>query len=137
MLKIVELYWSRLVCEGGGKLCCWLFRRCDGSETWAAKVEDVRRLVRTERAMVRWMCGVTLKDRKSSDELLGRLGVEDVVEVVRRGRLLWFGHVERKSQDDWVKMCRDLVVEGTRRKGRRRKTWQECVNEDMKRMGLS
>jgi len=75
-----------------------------GSETWAAKVEDVRRLVRTERAMVRWMCGVTLKDRKSSDELLGRLGVEDVVEVVRRGRLLWFGHVERRSQDDCVKM---------------------------------
>ena len=35
-----------------------------GSETWAAKVEDVRRLVRTERAMVRRMCGVTLKDRK-------------------------------------------------------------------------
>ena len=89
-----------------------------GSKTWAAKVEDVRRLVRAERAFLRWMCGVTLKDRKSSQELLGRLGVEDVVEVVRRGRLLWFGHVERKSQDDWVKMCRDLVVEGTRRKGR-------------------
>ena len=45
-------------------------------------------------------CYVTLKDRKSSDELLGRLGVEDVVEVVRRGRLLWFGHIERKSRDD-------------------------------------
>jgi hypothetical protein len=40
------------------------------------------------------------------------------VEVVRRGRLLWFGHVERKSRDDWVKMCRDFVVEGTRRQGR-------------------
>jgi hypothetical protein len=68
--------------------------------------------------------------------VLSRLGVEDVVEVVRRGRLLWLGHVERKSQDDWVKMCRDLVVEGTRRKGWGRKTWQECVNEDMKRIGL-
>jgi hypothetical protein len=29
-----------------------------GSETWAAKVEDVPRLVRTKRAMVRWMCYV-------------------------------------------------------------------------------
>jgi len=46
-----------------------------GSETWAAKVEDVRRLVRTERAMVRWVCGVTLKDRKSSRDLLDGLGV--------------------------------------------------------------
>jgi hypothetical protein len=65
--------------------------------------------------MVRLMCSVTLKDRKSSDELFARLGVEDV-EVVKRGRLLWFGHVEHKSRDDWVKMCRNLVVEGTRRK---------------------
>jgi hypothetical protein len=44
----------------------------------------------SERAMVRWMSGVTLKDRKSSQELLGRLGVEDVVDVMKRGRLLWF-----------------------------------------------
>jgi len=56
------------------------------------------------------------------DELLGRLAVEDVVEVVRRGRLPWFGHVERKSRDDWVKTCRDLVMEGTQRKGSGRKT---------------
>jgi hypothetical protein len=51
--------------------------------------------VRTERAMVRWMCGVTLKDRKSSQELLGRLAVEDTIDVMKLGRLLRFGHVER------------------------------------------
>ena len=27
--------------------------------------------------------------------------VQSVAEVVRRGRLRWFGHVERKSGDDW------------------------------------
>jgi hypothetical protein len=85
---------------------------------------------------VRWMCGVTLKDKKSSQELLGRLGVEDVVDVMKRGRLLWFGHVERKPREDWVKMCRDLVVVGAQGKGRGKKTWQECVNEDMKQTGL-
>ena len=26
-------------------------------------------------------------------------------EVVRRGRLRWFGHVERKADEDWVKKC--------------------------------
>jgi hypothetical protein len=78
--------------------------------------------------MMRWMCGVTSKDRKSRCELLDRL------DVVRRGRLLWFGHVERKSPDDWVKMCRDWVMEGAPSKGRGKKTWRECVNEDMKQM---
>jgi hypothetical protein len=37
-----------------------------GSETLAAKMEDMRRLERTERIMVRFMCGMTLKDRKPS-----------------------------------------------------------------------
>jgi hypothetical protein len=87
---------------------------------------------------VRWMCGVTLKDRNSSRDLLHRLGVEDVVDIVRRSRMRWFCHVERQSRDDWVKMCTDLVVEGARRKGRGKKSapWQECVNKDMKQMGL-
>jgi len=66
-----------------------------GSETWPMKEEDRRRLERSERMMVRWMCGVTLKDRVASDELLSRLGIESITEVVRRGRLRWFGHVER------------------------------------------
>ena len=66
-----------------------------GSETWAMKVEDMRRLERAERMMVRWMCGVTLKERKHSEELLARLGIEGVAEIVRRGRLRWYGHVER------------------------------------------
>jgi hypothetical protein len=37
-----------------------------GSETWAMKVVDMQRLERTEKMMIRWMCGVTLKDRKPS-----------------------------------------------------------------------
>ena len=32
-----------------------------GSETWAMKAEDMQRLERAERMMVRWMCGKTLK----------------------------------------------------------------------------
>jgi len=39
-----------------------------GSETWAVKVDDTQRLDRTERMMVRWMCEVTLRDRKSSED---------------------------------------------------------------------
>ena len=38
--------------------------------------------------------------------------------------------------DDWVFACRRLVVEGTRGWGRSRKTWQQCVRDDMKLLGL-
>ena len=37
-----------------------------GSETWAMNVEQSARLERTEMRMVRWMCGVSLRDRVPS-----------------------------------------------------------------------
>ena len=68
-----------------------------GTETWAMKADDLRSLERTERMMVRWMCGVSLKDRKRSEDLCNLLGINCVADVVRCGRLRWFGHLERKS----------------------------------------
>ena len=38
--------------------------------------------------MVRWMCGVSLKDRKRSVDLSSLLGVQSVADVVRRSRLI-------------------------------------------------
>ena len=43
-----------------------------------------------------------MRDQVPTVELRRRLGIEGVVEVMRRGRLRWFGHVERKEVDDWA-----------------------------------
>ena len=88
-----------------------------GTETWAMKIANLQSLERTERMMVRWMCGVSLKDRKRSVDMYSLLRVQSVAEMVRHGRLRWFGHVEHKSGDDWVRCA-----------GRGRKTRRECVN---------
>ena len=40
-----------------------------GTETWATKKANLQSLERMERMMVRWMCGVSLKDRKGSVDL--------------------------------------------------------------------
>ena len=63
------------------------------------------------------------------------MGIVGVKEHVRRCRLRWFGHIERKSADDWVSKCRQLEVESLRGRGRSRKTWMECV-DDMGRLNL-
>jgi hypothetical protein len=109
-----------------------------GSETWPMKVEDRQRLVRTERAMVRWMCGVKLTDRRSHDELCCRLGIEcGVADVVTRGRLRWYGHVERMTSEEGVATCRAMIVGGVKGRGRGRKTWEECVRNDMGKFNLT
>ena len=41
------------------------------SETWAMKIEDEQRLERAENAMIRWMCGVTLRDKVCNEGIEG------------------------------------------------------------------
>ena len=58
-----------------------------GSETWSLKVEDITRISRADKLMIRWMCNVSLKDGSSFDELWDRLGIPDITKVLRRNRL--------------------------------------------------
>ena len=44
-------------------------------------------LQRAEMRMVRWMCGVKLKDRLPSKELRERLGIDDIALVLQQNRL--------------------------------------------------
>jgi len=97
-----------------------------GSETWPVRKENVVALQRAEMRMVRWMCGVKLKDRLPSRELRERLGIDDIALVLQQNRLCWYGHVLRKEDDDWVKKCMEYEVEGPRPK----RTWREVVRED-------
>ena len=55
---------------------------------------------RTEMSMIRWMCGVKLNDRKKNEELRELLGLEPVSLIIKKSRLRWFGHVERKDDND-------------------------------------
>ena len=80
--------------------------------------------------MVRWMCGVKLKDRLLSKELRERLVVDDIALILQQNRLRWYGHVLRKDDDDWVKKCMECEVEGSRPRGRPKRTWKEVVRED-------
>ena len=107
-----------------------------GSETWGVKEEDLVKLERNENAMIRWICGVTVKDRVASRELRDKLGLENIRSVVQRRRLRWYGHVERMEVGSCVRRSREIQAPGTRRRGRPRKTWDEVVRNDLKVKGL-
>ena len=77
-----------------------------GTETWAMKADDLRGLEKDVWGVLEG------QKRRCSEDLCNLLGINCVADVVRRGRLRWFGHLERKSVDDWVSACRGLVVGG-------------------------
>ena len=116
-------------------MCPDCYDQIYGAETWPMTKVISTLLDRAEMRMVRSMCNKTLMDKISSDELRNRLKIPDIGEMLRRARLRWFGHVMRKDDNDWVKRCMNLTVEGTAPRGQK-KTWRKTVNEDMKLKGL-
>ena len=72
------------------------------------KAENLKSLERTECMMVRWMCGVFLKDKECSEDLCRLLGNQCVADVVRHGRLKWFVYLQHWSEDDWVSSCKNV-----------------------------
>ena len=69
-----------------------------GSETWPTKIEDIRKIQRSEMRMLRWMTGVSLSERNSNECVRSMLAIDDIGEVMQRNRLRWFGHVERRDE---------------------------------------
>ena len=108
-----------------------------GGETWVMRKEEEGVLQRAERAMVRMMCGVKLRDRKSSVELMSMVGLsEDIVTLVRRSRLRWYGHVLRRNEGVGIRRALEFEVEGVTGRGRPRLGWKEQVEKDRVLAGL-
>ena len=101
-----------------------------GTETWPMTSAALHRLCRNDRVMIRWICGVKPLDDPSMDELHAKLGICDLAILVRERRLRWFGHVMRSNGE--INRVRSRPVPGRKGPGRPKKTWEECVKQDLK-----
>ena len=97
-------------------------------------VATLNRLRRNDRAMIRWSCNVKTKDEVSSDSILSKLGIQDLDVVLRTSRMRWFGHVECST--GWIAKVRKLNVVAQKRPGRPKKTWDEVLMDDRKKLGM-
>jgi len=82
------------------------------------------------------MC-VKVKDRVPSKELTERLGIDDIILILQQNSLRLYGHVLRKEYTDWVKKCMEYEVEGSRPRGRPKRTWREVVQNDCQARNLN
>ena len=104
------------------------------AETWAMKAVTLNRLRRNDRAIIRWICNVKAKNEVSSDSLLTKLGIQDLDVVLRTDRMRWFGHVEPST--GWISEVRKLNVVAQKRSGRPRKSWDEVIKNDRKKLDM-
>ena len=89
-----------------------------GSETMPLLVDVGLKFERAEMQMIRWMFGVSMKGRMTSEKLRRLVGDEPITTVKKSGSLRWYRHVIRKSNEDWLKKCMEFRVEGRRPVGR-------------------
>ena len=92
------------------------------SETWPLTKPNLQRLQPNDRAMIRQICNVRRQDivTTRSNELLVRLGIEDLDLILKERRLRWYGHVERSNGA--VKTAFDIQVDGKHGPGRPKMT---------------
>ena len=91
-------------------------------------------LKRTERAMVRSMCGVNLVDKKNMMEMLGLK--ETLDRMAKANGVRWYGYVIRRDDDKILKKAMMLEVNGQRKRERPKMTWRRQVEESVKKVGL-
>ena len=68
-----------------------------GSEIRPLLVDVGLKFERAEMQIIRWMCCISLKDRRTNKELRRLDGVEPITTFIRGGRLRCYGHVTRKG----------------------------------------
>jgi len=52
------------------------------------------------------------------------MGLDDIISVLQWNRLQWYWHMLWKEDNDWVKRYTEYELEGTRPRGRPKKTWK-------------
>ena len=104
---------------------------------WELTVVDEMRLHGVERRMIRMMYGVRLVDRVSTDVLWDKVGlVVTIKDSIIQRRLRWYGHVIHQDISFQIHEFMEHEIPGKRKKGRPRKSWEECVKKDLERYGL-
>lgn len=110
-----------------------------GSETWALKAEERRRIEVVELKCLRAICGVTRYDRWRNDRVREVCGLRNrsMGERVQQGVLRWYGHLERMDNDRLVNRIYRSKIHGVRGRGRPWKRWMDGVKEALDSRGMS
>ena len=79
--------------------------------------------------MVRAMCGVQLKDRKISTDLVVMLDLKETIDqLAMANSVRWDGHVLRR-EDGHVLMAINIEGESKMNSGRLERTWKKQIEE--------
>ena len=101
-------------------------------ESWTFTAEHQRRRQAMEMRCYRKILHISYKDHVTNQEIRAKIQQaigphEDLLSIVKRCKLQWYGHVSRSS--GLAKTISQGTVKGRRRQGRQRKRWEDNIRE--------
>ena len=104
-----------------------------GSQTWPVVIEDVT----ADNGMIRWICGVPLKDCIPTTDLLLHLGLSSINGMPRWNQLRPHGDLLCMDDDAWHKKATMYYVDGRQPRVQPCKRGYDVIRVDMKLLNLS
>ncbi|XP_068247664.1 SCAN domain-containing protein 3-like [Palaemon carinicauda] len=80
---------------------------------------------------------VTKRDKIRNDVIRGTTGVRELSDKIQESRLRWYGHVMRSDEQYNGRRVMEMEVQGTRRRGRLKRRWMDCIKDDLRSKGLT
>jgi hypothetical protein len=74
--------------------------------------------------------------RRYNHELYKLFNKPDIIGYIKAKRLDWSGHLIRTSENRTIKNIFNTKPEGTRKVGRPKLRWEECVCQDIRILGV-
>ena len=108
-----------------------------GHESWTLTSRTKSKVQAAEMKVLRLIKGVTRLDRIRNENIRNELGVEEILKVVERGQLRWYGHVKRMEEDRYPRRFLEWEPNRTRPVGRPKKRWRENLDAAMRKRGSS
>ena len=101
-------------------------------ESWTLRAEPQRRIQAMEMRCNRKVLRISYKDHVTNEEVRAKMqqaigSHEDLLAIVKRHKLQWYGHVSRSS--GLVKIILQGTIKGGRKQGRQRKRWEDDIRE--------
>ena len=74
--------------------------------------------------------GVSLLEHRINEEILEEAKVEPIATVMRRRRVEWFRHVNRRDETENIRSVVEMKMEGKRTRGRPKLRWSDTLRRD-------
>src|SRR5215510_10858815 len=110
-----------------------------GVEVWQIPTRQINKILATEMDVLRRSARKSSMEKIKNErikEIMGVKGKPDIIDIIEKKILQWYGHIKRMPEDRITKLIMEWIPEERRKRGRSRKTWMEGVQAAMSTKNL-